>query len=46
MTDKDLIKSKINQAQIYNLNLINNSTETGRVKVPDAGALLGFYLVN
>lgn len=43
MTDKDLIKSKINQAQIYNLNLINNSTETGLVKVPDAGALLGFF---
>lgn len=43
MTDKDLIKSKINPAQIYHLDLINNSTETGLVQVPDAGALLGFF---
>lgn len=43
MTDKDVIKSKINQAQVYHLDLINNSTETGLVKVPDAGALLGFF---
>ena len=43
MTDKDLIKSKINPAKIYHLDLINNITETGLDKVPDAGAILGFF---